>query len=57
MTTGFQDQKFLKDVIGTSLLDYAIAWIASELEPLDVFTKSDLEEWAEENGFEKKEAE
>jgi hypothetical protein len=37
--------------ISTSALDHAIDWIAGNLNPDEVFSKSDLEEWAESNGY------
>ena len=37
-----------------TLLDDAVDWIKSSLEPEDVFDESDLEDWAIDNGFETK---
>jgi hypothetical protein len=52
MTTAQQDRAFIADIISASLLEEAIDWIASNLNPDDVFPDSDLEEWAERNGYE-----
>jgi len=38
-----------------NLLDDAIEWIRTKLEPEDVFPIRDLETWAEANDYEKKE--
>lgn len=46
-----QRRKFVQDVINDSLLDDVVDWISSNMEPDEVFTKSDLELWAEKNGF------
>lgn len=46
-----QRRKFVKDVINDSLLDDVVNWISSNMEPDEVFLKSDLELWAEKNGF------
>jgi hypothetical protein len=50
-TTLNQDRAFLNDVIGDALLETSINWIASNLNPEDVFSESDLANWAEENGY------
>lgn len=52
-TTATQDKNFLHDVIGTGLLECAIDWIKNNLEPEDVFSKEQLESWAEDNDYEK----
>ena len=44
---------FNSAMISGDLLDDAITWIASNLPPEDVFPTSDLEYWAEDNGYEK----
>ena len=49
-----QRRKFVKDVINDSLLDDVVNWISSNMEPDEVFPKSDLELWAEKNNFVKK---
>lgn len=49
-----QRRKFVKDVINDSLLDDVVDWISSNMEPDEVFSKSDLELWAEKNNFVKK---
>lgn len=48
-TTAKQDNAFLVDVIGTGTLEAAIEWIQSNLSPAEVFTISDLSDWAEDN--------
>ena len=53
MTTTSQDRKFIADVIGDSLLDLSISWIANNLEPGDVFNDRQLESWAISSGFTK----
>jgi len=53
MTTSRQDEAFITDVLPGSLLEDAIAWIANNLFPEDVFSDVILSEWAEGNGFEK----
>ena len=50
-TTTIEDQKFIADVLSTSLLEDSIQWLQDNLSPEDVFEKSVLTEWAEENGF------
>ena len=51
MTTSNQDKQFIKDVIPGALLEECIIWIRDNLEPDEVFTDDQLEEWAEDNGF------
>lgn len=59
MTTGSQDRNFAEMMQGEveevkvsgSALDSAIDWIKSNLNPDDVFDESDLEAWAEANGY------
>ena len=51
MTTGIQDRDFIGSVIPSSLLEQAIEWIASNLNPEDVFPDNVLSEWALRNGF------
>jgi hypothetical protein len=61
MPTGTQDRKFAELMEGNidtikisqSALDEAVEWIGSNLEPGDVFSKNDLETWAESNGYTK----
>lgn len=50
-TTISQDQGFLNDVIGTSILESAIDWIQRNLNPQDVFSERYLQEWAEDNDY------
>jgi len=51
-TSASQDAAFLSTVISNALLEEAIDWIKSNLNPEDVFDEKDLEFWAYENGFE-----
>lgn len=44
------DERFAIENFG-ELLPQIVEWIAENLVPEDVFTDSQLEEWAEENGF------
>lgn len=39
------------------LIDDSVTSVAENLKPEDVFDESQLEEWAQENGFEKKKEE
>ena len=54
-TTVRQDTDFIFAVIGTQLLESAIDWIGSNMEPEDVFDETRLADWARANGFEEKE--
>jgi hypothetical protein len=51
-TTSAQDKNFLHDVVGTRLLEDAIDWIKNNMEPEDVFTREQLDSWAEDNDYE-----
>lgn len=51
MTSVKQDREFTEDVIGNNLLPEAIDWIQRNLNPDDVFLPSQLEAWAESNGY------
>lgn len=50
-TTASQDSEFLRDVISGTLLEDAISWIAGNMNPEDVFSDSQLRQWADENGL------
>jgi hypothetical protein len=50
-TTAAQDREFLRAVISSSLLEEAMAWIAKNMEPEDVFDRKTLENWAIDNGY------
>jgi len=52
-----ENQNFTETVISGYLLDDALDWIQSNLAVEDVFGKDMLNEWAEENGYEKIEEE
>jgi hypothetical protein len=50
--------KVMKDNVdevkmSTTSLDSAIEWMQSQLDPDDVFTEKQLENWAESNGYTK----
>lgn len=46
-----QERKFIEDVVPRDFLAQAIEWAACSLNPEHVFSRHELEEWAEENGF------
>jgi len=52
-TTYKQDAEFIEAVIPANLLEQVAEYIAAKFSPEDVFSTSDLETWAEENGWEK----
>ena len=56
MTTTEQDRSFIQVVISDYLLELAIAWIAKNLSPEDVFSERDLDKWATDNGYVKEES-
>lgn len=51
MTSTNQDKEFRDALVSTRMLEEAIDWIRSNLEPDDVFTQNSLEAWAENNGY------
>jgi hypothetical protein len=60
MPTSLQDLRFKKMLIDeidfsvpNSMLDTAIEWIRTNLNPDDVFEKDKLEAWAESNDYKK----
>lgn len=46
-----ENKQFNQDVLPQWLLDDAVDWIKSNMNPDDVFDSRELEIWAEENGF------
>lgn len=56
MATNNERKKFISDVIAYDLLDEAISWIKSNMNPDEVFDESQLEEWAENNDYVKAES-
>lgn len=50
-TTTKQDRDFIDNVVPALLLESAIEWIRLNMSPEDVFSESDLEEWALDNDF------
>jgi hypothetical protein len=60
MSTTSQDREFNSDmegqieiVIASSALENAMQWIGNNMNPDDVFSIKDLENWAESNGYTK----
>jgi hypothetical protein len=51
MTTASQDQAFIESVIPAQLLEDCIGWISDRMSPEDVFSGSELSQWAEDNGY------
>ena len=51
MTSTREDSAFLASVISTTLLEESIEWISTHLSPDDVFSESDMEQWAADNGY------
>jgi len=44
--TAYEDKKF-----GAEFLDQIVEWISDNLEPEDVFSAEQLQEWARDNGY------
>ena len=55
MTTVQQDKAFLASIINATLLEDAINWIQGNMEPQDVFNPGQLEAWADDNDYVRKE--
>jgi hypothetical protein len=53
MATKSQDEQFSEHILVRDPLDEAIEWISHNLNPEDVFTETQLQYWAENNGYEK----
>jgi hypothetical protein len=51
MTSRRQDTEFLEATVGDCLLEKAIEWIGKNMQPSEVFSESDLNDWAADNGF------
>lgn len=54
MTTRFShsnNANFIDAILPQDLLDVAVVWIGDNLEPDDVFSTDQLEEWALEDGW------
>ena len=45
------EDDFTMSVFGGIFLDTVVGWVADNLDPEDVFSESQLEEWAEDNGY------
>jgi hypothetical protein len=50
-TTDKQDKEFLENIIDSRILEAAITWITLEFSPEDLYAKSILGAWAENNGY------
>jgi hypothetical protein len=51
MTSIEQDREFIASVVSSRLLEDAIDWIADNMDPVEVFGKDVLADWAAENGY------
>lgn len=57
MTTGFSQNRnndFVDAIVQRDLLDVAVVWIGDNLNPEDVFSRDQLDEWAFDNDFYRK---
>ena len=48
-TTRRQEEEFSRDVFGLGMLEEALKWIRSNMDPEDVFTEDRLSLWARDN--------
>jgi hypothetical protein len=55
VSTFSQNRQFINDVIERDLLETAVEWISKNMEVTEVFSESDLEYWALNNGYKKEE--
>lgn len=55
MTTSPQRRSFRDHMVSDFFLDDALDWIKTNLAPDDVFSEAVLSDWAEDNGYVKKE--
>jgi len=55
MGTNSRQNRDFKDIIVSempdSILETAIDWISRNMNPADVFSKSELSDWADDNGY------
>jgi hypothetical protein len=51
MITGRENEVFTRELIVQYPLDEAIKWIGANMNPDEVFTEKQLEDWATNNGF------
>jgi hypothetical protein len=51
VTTTQQDKQFIEDMISSTLLEQAIAWIKDNFSPEDIFDEKELRQWAESSGY------
>ena len=57
MKPGFSqnmNNNFIDSVLSRDLLDVAVVWIGDNLAPEDVFSRDQLDEWAYDNDFYRK---
>jgi len=57
VSTGFsqnRNNEFIDAVVQRDLLDVAVVWIGDNLQPEDVFSRDQLDEWAENEGWYRK---
>ena len=52
MSTEQQDREFIGEIF-SNVLEDSINWIGANMNPEDVFSVKDLDEWARENGYHK----
>lgn len=45
-TTATQDRQFISDVVGSNLLENSIEWVSRNMLPQEVFSESELKDWA-----------
>jgi len=50
-TTQKQDRNFLDEIIGSGLLERAVEWISSNMEPEDVFSQQQIRVSAQQNNM------
>lgn len=51
MISNADGKAFAEALIPTNLLDDAVSWIQDNVDPVDVFTREQLSDWALNNGF------
>lgn len=51
MASAYENDQFAKTLLPTYPLDDAIEWIQKKMEPEDIFTVEQLEQWAADSGF------
>lgn len=56
MPSSRQESDFVSFIIPSNILSEAIAWIADNLDPEDIFDEKELKQWADNNGYVKEDA-